>query len=377
MTAITVTPVDATRQLQEFLDVPARVYADLPHWVQPLDLERRAALGPGANPYTRRATMQWWIATEAGRPIGRISAHVDPAAVAREPGIGHFGLLTAPSRPEVVAALVEPAEQWLRDHGMDRVRGPLDLSLNQESGLLVDGFDTPPMMMMPHNPPGLGAALEAAGYHKAMDLLAYCANAQHPIPEGIRKLVDRPLPDGMVIRPANLKNYTTEIRTLVDIFNDAWSANWGFVPFDAEEMDHMGRELRPLIDEKLVWFAEQDGEAVAFLVCLPNLNEAIADLHGKLLPFGWAKLLWRLKVRGVRSARVPLMGVRKAASSTLVGGLLPFRLIGAVWPEARKRGIGSVEMSWVLETNKPMRALAEMLCGPAYKTYRMYEKALR
>ncbi len=377
MNAVTVTAVDPRRDLDVFLDVPNQLYRSLPHWVQPLWMERRGALAPGTTPYLRRARMQWWIATEAGRVVGRISAHVDPVALARDPGIGHLGLLVATDRQGVVPALTAAAEEWLRGQGMTQVRGPLDLSLNQESGLLVDGFDTPPMLMMPHNPPTLGPALEQAGYEKVMDLLAYRADPRRPIPEAVRRLMERPQPPGLKVRPARLGGaYDSEVRLMVDIFNDAWSANWGFIPFDAEEVALLGRELRPLIEKRLVWFAEADGDAVAFLVCLPNLNEAIADLGGRLWPFGWAKLLWRLKGRGLRTARVPLMGVRKAMSTTLAGSLLPFHLIAALWPELMARKVEEVELSWVLETNKPMRTLAEMLCGPPCKTYRLYEKAL-
>lgn len=377
MNAITISAVDPGRDLDAFLRVPFQIYRTLPHWVPPLWLERRAALPPGATPYTRRARMQWWIATQGGKVRGRISAHVDPAALMREPGIGHLGLLAATDRPDVVAALTATAEDWLRDQGMSRARGPLDLSLNQESGLLVDGFDTPPMLMMPHNPPTLGPALEAAGYGKVMDLLAYRADPRRPIPDAVRRLMNRSLPPGLRVRPARLgAAYDSEVHTMVDIFNDAWSANWGFVPFDAEEVALLGRELRPLIEKRLVWFAETEGQSVAFLVCLPNLNEAIADLDGRLWPVGWAKLLWRLKARGLRTARVPLMGVRKAMSATLAGSLLPFHLIAALWPELLARKVEAVELSWVLETNKPMRALAELLCGPPCKTYRLYEKAL-
>lgn len=376
MSGLTVTAIDPGRDLDAFLRVPFQIYGTLPHWVPPLWMERRAALAPGATPYLRRARMQWWIATQEGQTVGRISAHVDPAALSRDPGVGHLGLLAA-DRPGAVSALTAAAEDWLRGQGMTRARGPLDLSLNQESGLLVEGFDTAPMLMMPHNPPDLGPALEEAGYGKVMDLLAYRADPRRPIPDPVRRLMERPLPPGLNVRPARLgTSYDEEVQTMVNIFNDAWSANWGFVPFDVDEVALLGRELRPLIEKRLLWFAEAEGHAVAFLVCLPNLNEAIADLNGRLWPFGWAKLLWRLKGRGLRTARVPLMGVRKSMSATLAGRLLPFHLIAALWPELLARKMELVELSWILETNKPMRALAEMLCGPPGKIYRLYEKAL-
>jgi hypothetical protein len=374
--APTLQKVETPGQLDAFIRVPADLYHDDPHWVTPLAMERRQALRPGATPYLRRAAVAYWIARRGARAVGRISAQIDPTALALRPGTGHFGLLAAEDDAEVVAALLETAENWLRGQGIGRVLGPLDLSLNEESGLLVDGFDRPPMMMMPHNPPYLGRLLERAGYAKAKDLLAYLLDCAAGLPAPIRSLLDRPAPSGITIRPLRRNDYAAEVRALVDIFNDAWRDNWGFIPFTDEEVALLARQMRPLIDERLVWFAEMGGEAVAFLVCLPNLNEAIADLGGSLLPFGWAKLLWRLKVSGVSTARVPLMGVRRKLAGRVVGGLLPFLLIGAVQPEVLARGIRAVELSWVLEDNTAMRAVAEALCGPAYKTYRLYERAL-
>ncbi|MGE4528038.1 MAG: dATP pyrophosphohydrolase [Rhodospirillaceae bacterium] len=369
--------VDGRRELEAFIRVPFDLYRSDPNWVPPLLLERRRALSPGGTPYLRRADVGMWIARRGGRAVGRISAQVDPLALERDPGIGHFGLIAAEDDPETFTALLGAAQGWLRARGMDRVRGPFNLSINEESGVLVDGFATPPMLMMPHDPPYLGKRLAAAGYRPAKDILAYRMTCARDVPETLRGLMDRPPPSGVAIRPLRWNDYRGEVRRLVEIFNDAWRDNWGFVPITGEEVEVLARELRPLIDERLVWFAEADGEAVAFIVCLPNLNEAISDLNGHLLPLGWARLLWRIRMRRLATARVPLMGVRKRMSKTLLGGALPFLLIGTLRREVLKREMRAVEISWVLEDNRSMRAVAEALCGPAYKTYRLYERALR
>jgi hypothetical protein len=359
---------------EEFIRVPPALYGAVPHWVPPLLAERRHALSK--TPFVKRARTQQWVARMGRRVVGCVSAQLDPLALEHDPGIGHFGMLAAEDRPEVFAALMGTAEAWLRGHGATAIRGPFDLSINQESGVLVDGFGTPPMMMMPHNPPYVGARLEALGYAKARDLLAYLHHAGEPLPEVAARVMARPIPPELEIRPLRLTRYGEEVRTLAAIFNDAWSGNWGFVPFTEAEVTAMAREMRPLVDPELVWFAEYRGEPVAFLVCLPNVNEAIRDLGGRLLPLGWLKLLWRLKVSGLSSARVPLMGVRKALARGLVGALVPFLMIGELRREVLARGIRQVELSWVLEDNRPMRAMAEALCGAPYKTYRIYERAL-
>ncbi len=376
MTAITVHPVETKRDLDDFIALPFRLHADDPAWVPPLWLERRMALGNEKRPYRQRAQVRLWLARRDGRTVGRISAQMDPLAQERDPGLGQFGLFAAENDPDIAARLTGCAEDWLRGLGMIRVRGPFGFSINEESGLLVDGFDTPPVLLMPHDLPYAQELLTGQGYAKAMDLYAYMLDSSAELSPQVAAVVNRTPPRGMTIRPLSMKRYDDEIRDLITIFNDAWSENWGFVPFTSGEVDDLAKELRPLIQERLVWFAELNGEPAAFMVCLPNLNEAIRDLNGRLLPFGWAKLLWRLKVRGLTSARIPLMGVRKKVSATMAGAMLPFLLIGALRQQVREIGIRQIELSWILETNPPMRRMAETLCGQPYKTYRLFEKDL-
>jgi hypothetical protein len=189
-------------------------------------------------------------------------------------------------------------------------------------------------------------------------------------------MLERPLPASVTMRRLNFKDYSNEIRRIVDIYNDAWSGNWGFVPLTEPEGEAMAKQMRMLLDDRLVWFAEVDGEAVAFIVTLPNINEAIRDLDGRLFPFGWAKLLWRLKSHRVKTARVPLMGMRRSLSGTLIGSAIPLQLIGSVLPSSAVFGFRSVELSWILEDNLPMRRILERLGARAYKTYRVYGKRL-
>jgi hypothetical protein len=372
--AIQVVPVLDPRALDRFIRLPQTLLRDDPSFVTPLLSERRDALTAKGNPFFGHADVALFLAQRDGRDVGRISAQRDHLLA--DTRIGHFGMLMAIDDAEIVDALLATAEGWLRGRGLSVIQGPFSLSINEETGLLVSGFDTPPMLMMPHDPPYLGAHLERLGYAKARDLYAYISETSASLPPGACRMVARGLPSNVTLRTLRMPQLAEDIAALVDIFNDGWSDHWGFVPITREEIAHIAKAMRPLLHERLVWFADVDGVPAAFGLCLPNLNEAIRDLSGALLPFGWAKLLWRLKVTGVKTARVPLMGMRKRFSDTLLGQLLPLHVCESLRREAAAMGIRSLEMSWVLEDNKPMRHLAEAIGASAYKTYRVYEKAL-
>jgi hypothetical protein len=376
--AVEVLPARGRAEMERFIRLPHALFRGDPAWVPPLLMERRDALSPEKNPWFRHGEAAFWIARRDGRDVGRVSAQEDSLAPPDPDGarIGHFGSLAAEDDGAVFAALLAEAEGWARARGLGRMRGPFSLSVNEQAGLLVSGFDAPPMMLMPHDPPYAGARLEALGYRKARDLLAYVHDLKAPLLPAGQAVVSRGLPSGVTLRPMWRAALREEVRALIAIFNDAWAGNWGFIPFTPEEVEHLASELRPLLHERLVWFAEVKGEPAAFGVCLPNLNEAIRDLSGRLLPFGWARLLWRLKVAGVRTARVPLMGVRRSLGGGLLGRVLPLFLVDAMRREALALGIRRVEMSWVLEDNAPMRRLAETFGARAYKTYRVYERDL-
>jgi hypothetical protein len=370
---ITVRQVAGSRDIDAFLRVPFQVHADDPHWVPPLFWEQRRLLDRKRNPFFQHADGSYWVAERDGRVSGRVTAQVNHLVPADQ---GHFGMICAPDDQEMIEALMSTAEDWLRARGKSSIVGPFNLSINQECGLLVNGFDTPPALLMPHDRPFLGPRLEALGYRKAKDLYAYLCDTGGDLPGKVTARLSRNLSQPIRLRPMNKRAYDDEIRTLTEIFNDAWNDNWGFVPFTEAEVDALAHDLRLLIDPRLVQFVELHDEPIAFGVCLPNLNEAIRDLGGRLLPFGWAKVLWRLKVRRPQLARVPLMGVRRSSANTLAGKIAPFLIIDAIGREGRRQGFSVAELSWVLEDNRRIIQMIETVGGRRYKTYRLFEKQL-
>ena len=367
--------VKGSRALRRFIKVPWPIYANDPAWVPPLLLERRQHLSP-RNPYFAHARHRFWIAYRNGSPVGRISAQVDELYLERyQDATGFFGLLEAEDDADVFHALLNEAEAWLSDQGMRRIFGPFSLSINQECGLLVEGFDTPPSIMMGHALPYYARRLEEMGYGKEQDMLAYHLDANFSLSPAMHAVIARA--GGQIrVRPMRRSHFGEELDILRDIFEDAWSKNWGFVPFTAAEFKHMGDSLKLLVDDEYVQIAEVDGVPAAMIVGMPNVNEVIRDLNGRLFPFGWLKVLWRLKVRYPKSARVALMGVRQRYQDSLLGAALALKIIDAVRPPGVRRGIKDVELSWILEDNVRMRHMIEALGGVAYKRYRVYGKEL-
>jgi hypothetical protein len=378
-TSLRIQPVEDRRALKQFLLMPAGLYANDRNWVQPLLFERLQHLDPKKNPYFEHAEVAYWLALRGDRPVGRISAQVDRLHLERHhDATGHFGFLEAADDDAVFAALFETAEGWLKSRGMRRATGPFSLSINDETGLLIDGFDTPPCLMMGHAPRYYGAKLEAQGYRKVRDLIAFDFDVTAPLPPPARRMLQRlSKGTGLSYRPIDMRRFDQEVQTIVDIFNDAWSDNWGFVPMTSAEVRYMGKNLKPIVIAEHAWIGEVAGEPAAMTVTLPNVNEAIADLHGRLLPFGWVKLLWRLKVRGLRTGRMPLMGVRKKYQGTPRGAALALGVIDAVSSWHAAHGVAKrAELSWVLEDNRPTRDIIELVGARPYKTYRVYEKTL-
>ena len=368
-------PAVTKQQRETFVRVPFDINRGDPNWVPPLLFDRRDQISP-KHPFFRHADMQAFVAYRDGKAVGRISAQIDHLNADRgRPGLGYFGCLDAVDDPAVFSGLFQAAERWLIERHMTQAQGPMNLNINQEVGLLVDGFDTPPYFMMGHSLPYTGTRVEEAGYHPVKDLLAYQMDPNFKIP-AIMTAVERRLQGRMVIRPIDRKNRDADLKAMCSVFNDAWENNWGFVPFTDDEFLTIGHEMLLIINDDFIQIAEVDGEPAAFIVMLPNVNEAIADLNGRLLPLGWLKLLWRLKVRYPHSARVPLMGVRQKYQRTRLGPGLAFAVIHAVRNASVARGIKKVEMSWILENNAGMRNIIETIGGRVHKRYRMYEKAL-
>jgi hypothetical protein len=372
---ITLEPVNGTRQLRHFLAVPALIYQDDPNWIAPLNFEQKQRFAPG-NPFFLHARWEGWVAWQAGKPVGRITAQIDDLHLQRyQDDTGYFGMIEAVDDPDVFNALFEVAETWLREKGMRRVRGPFNLSVNQEVGLLVEGFENPPYIMMGHGRPYYPDRVSAQGYEQAQDVLTYIVRPDFEAPPIMARLAKR-ASNRVQVRCLRRKHLAEEAEIMRDIFNDAWQNNWGFVPFTREEYADLVHTLTMLLPDEYVQIAEYDGEPAAFIVSLPNINEAARDLKGKLLPFGWAKLLWRLKVRHPKSMRVPLMGVKQQFQQSRLGPTMAFLVIDAMRQNAIARGVEEAEMGWILEDNAGMRNIIETIGGKQYKRYRFYQKKL-
>ena len=374
---LTVIPVTSKAELKRFVQLPNRLNANDPSWIVPLTYERMAALTPKTNPFFEHADVQMWLAVRGGRDVGRISAQIDHLATQAEgQKTGNFGMIAAEDDPAIFTVLFRTAEDWLRARHCTTALGPFNLSINEEVGLLVDGFDTKPMVMMGHDPRYTAARVEAQGYAKAKDVYAYVCDPRAALPAVVVRRVKRGLPEGVILREMDMSRYDEEVKALTEILNDAWSGNWGFVPTTEAETAQLGKSLKDVLDKRLILFAEIDGEVAAVIVLLPNVNEAIEGLNGKLLPFGWAKLLWRLKVKRVKSIRIPLMGLKRKFADSLRGQVVPFHLMNAGRDAGLALGYDKFEFSWVLEGNMPMRRISEAMGATIYKTYRLYEKAL-
>jgi hypothetical protein len=372
---VEIVPVCGKGELEQFLRLPWSLYKDDETWIPPLLVERKEHLSK-RNPYFLHATFQAWLARRGGETVGRISAQVDRLHLERyNDHTGFFGLIEAQDDPDVFKALFDTASNWLREQGMQFVQGPFNLSINDEVGLLVEGFKTPPVMMMGHARPYYPGRIEEQGFTGVQELLAYRIGSDFAAPSHMDALIKR-VEDRVRLRRPDKTTFSKDLAIIKDIFDDAWSENWGFQPFTTEEFEDLGKNLKLLVPLDYVRIAEVDGEPAAMMVLFPNLNEAVRDLNGRLLPLGWAKLLWRLKVSGVRTGRVPLMGVRKRFQGSRLGATLALMLITSLQKDGQSRGIKEVEMSWILEGNKGVRNIIESIGGVPYKRYRIYQKAL-
>jgi hypothetical protein len=376
---IVVTQVAGKSDLKAFIDLPKRLYTGQPGYIAHLNSERQEAYSPQKNPLFQHVEVAFFLARRAGKVVGRISAQLDKAYLERyADSTGHFGSIVAEDDPAIFAALFKEAEAWLRARGMIRATGPFSLSVNEEVGLLVWGFDSRSVLLVPWDPPYAGPRVEACGYTKIKDVFSYDYDIQNA-PETIgKKLLGRAgMANRVKVRTLNMKMFDAEVRTLVGVFNDAWSDNWGFVPFTQAEINHASKAFGPVIIPDLVVFIDVDDETVAFIVALANLNEAIDGFNGSLNPINLVKLLWRLKVMGTDSMRVPLMGVKKKfRNHPLMGAGLAMMAIDVLRENGKRLGKKTAELGWILEDNKPTNNIIRSVGGVHYKTHRLYEKAL-
>ncbi len=375
---IKVEPVRDARSLDDFLNVPHKVFAGDPQWIAPLYLERKEHLSPAKNPYFEHGEAQLFVAYRDGEPVGRISAQVDRLRLERYgDATGQFGFLDAVDDEAVFAALFDAACDWLRSRGMAVMQGPFSFSVNEESGLLVDGFDTPPRIMMGHARPHYAGHLERLGFAKAKDLIAYDYDGLNPLPRAMQGMVRKVAASGdLAIRPFSKANLARDLKIIIGIFNDAWSDNWGFVPMTEAEITAFGKNLKLLVKEGYIAIAEWQGEPAAMAVTLPDINQWAKGLNGRLAPFGWARFLARMLFKPPAAVRMPLMGVLKKHRSSPVGAALALSVIDAVRSYHVARGTTRAELSWILEDNHAIRRVIEGLGGVPYKTYRIYQRDL-
>jgi len=376
---IRVERVTDKKSLNQFIDMPRLLYRDDPAWVAPLKFERMGVLDKKKNPYFDHAKAEYWLAWQGNNIVGRISAQVDDLAQTHQgQGTGHFGFIEAIDDPAVFKVLFETAENWLREQGMARAMGPFNLSVNEETGLLIEGFEHPPRLLMGHARPYYGPRLEELGYGTAKNLLAYDLNIVEDFPAKTQRILDKAAVNKHLrLRPLDKKNLEAELMLFIDIFNEAWAGNWGFVPFTENEIRKMGDDLKLFLRPDICQIAYWDDEPAAFMITLPDLNIAIADMDGKLFPLGWVKLLKNLILSTPKNVRVPLMGVRPKYQSQLSGALMSLSLISKCRNVCRERyGIERGELSWILEDNTAMRNMLVSIGCEEYKHYRVYEKPL-
>ena len=380
---LVIAPVSGKADFDALIDVSYRINASDPNWVPPLRAEVVELLTPGKNPFHDHAKMQLFLARRGGRPVGRISAHYDELALEQPPeqgmgpGTGNWGLLEA--EDEAVAhALIAKAEEWLRNRGMTRVLAPISLSIWEEPGLLVKGHDHPPMVMMGHNRPEYENWVERAGYTVAKRLLTYDLPVENGFPPLVNKIVALGEKNERIrIRPVDKSEFKRDAAIIIDILNDAWSQNWGFVPFTEAEKAYGAKKLAPLIFEETNMIAELDGEPVAFMLALPDVNAVLKPMGGKLFPFNWIKLLWWLRKARPADFRVPLMGVVQKLQGSRMASQLAFMMIEYIRRAGvEMHGAKRADVGWILEDNQGMVAIADAIGSTINREYRIYTKPL-
>jgi hypothetical protein len=382
--SLAIRPVSSRADRKAFVELAYELNREDPNWVPPLRNEVYGLIDPGENPWFGHAEAQLFLARRRGRAVGRISAQVDRLVLEHMgAGTGQWGMIEAADAATALA-LIAAAEDWLRAKGMVRALGPFSLSIWDEPGLLIEGFDHPPMVMMGHHRPEYAGWVEAAGYAKAKDLFTYEVALAKPFPPLIERIIASGERNPRIrIRRAVKKRFDKEAAIVLGILNDAWSGNWGYIPLTDAEIAYAGRKLKPIVREDLVLIAEHDaGDGagfvpVAFMMGLPDVNEFIRDLGGTLLPFGWAKLLWRLQRMRPDGGRVPLMGVVRRLHASRLASQLAFMMIERIRVAGSEHyGISRGEIGWVLEDNGPMKAIAEAVECRINRVYRIYERAL-
>ncbi len=378
MGGVTIRSVRTRGELKRFVKVPFALHRDQPQWVAPLIFERMEFLNRDKNPYFEHAEAEYFVAERDGEPVGRITAQVDARWDEFQGGSdAMFGFFETAEDPEVAAALLEAASEWARSKGRSRILGPMDFTTNDEIGILIEGFERRPMILEPWHPPYYRELVEAEGFAKAMDVQMWELQFGD-LKEGerfdpaIHAAADKALAgEGITIRNMRKRDMAAEVRRFMDVYNEAWGDNWGFVPITDAEVKFQAKNLKQVLDEDWAYIAEKDGEAVGAALTLPDINQVMAKLNGRLLPFGWARFL--LGKSKINQLRVFALGVKHDYRHTGVAAGLYLKHLEMA---ARPGGIAGGEMGWILENNGPMNRAMEGMGGKVVKRYRIYERSL-
>lgn len=373
----------AKTEKKQFIELAYDLNSNDPNWVPPLRSDINELLNPKKNPFFKHADVQLFLAKQGQKVVGRISAHIDHLALAQPieqgmgPGTGNWGMLEAQDE-QIAEALINAAENWLRDQGMKRVLAPLSLSIWDEPGILTKGHDHKPLIMMGHHPIQYSQWIAANGYIAAKELVTYDLAITGGFPPIVNRIVKSgERSDKINVRKVDKKNFDKEAKIIMTILNDAWSSNWGFVPLSDDEIAYVGKKLKPIVFEDLIMITEYEGEPIAFMIVLPNINEVLIDLKGSLFPFGWAKLLNWIRKPKVHSLRVPLMGVLQKHQSTRLASQAAFMMIEYI----RRAAVPNyeaerAEIGWILDDNQGMNAIATAIESDINRVYTIYEKQL-
>lgn len=367
-----VRPVASKRDLMTFIKLPWRLYRNEPNWVAPLISERRRFLDRRKNPWFEHGEAEYFLAWRDGRPVGRITAQVDRILNEfQDNRWGLFGFFECENDPEAAAALFHAAEQWLRARGRDRMVGPMDFTMNDECGVLIEGFERPPIILTNWTPRWYPALYEGAGLRKAMDTLMWELRIEerdrvHPAIWRVAEQVETK--HGITVRPMRKRDMEAEINRFLEVYNAAWERNWGFSPLTEKEVRHYAKMLKPLLDEHWAFIAEKDGETIGAALTLPDYNQVFRHMNGRVLPFGWAKFLWHR--RRIDRVRVFALGVKREWQHT--GVAARFYQLHYESAEITPQTYG--EMGWILETNKAMNRAMEGMGGKVVRRYRIYER---
>jgi hypothetical protein len=358
------------RLLDLFIEQPSLIYKNDPLYAPPLKRDLKKEFS-SANPFFDHAEVRFFLVRKNGRPAGRVASIINRKHIEYHgEKAGFFGFFECVDDPEVAASLMDRVKEELKGHGMEVMRGPMNFSTNEECGFLLEGFDEPPMLMTPYNPPYYAGLMEGCGLRKAKDLFAYIYEVREELPEKILKVASIAERRGVTVRPVNMKDFLSDMMAFKDVYNSAWSENWGFIPLTDGEVEFLAGKLKEAVVPELTLVAELDGEPAGFMGLLPDFNHVFRKMQGKFNPLTIAKALYH--ARKIKDLRLLLLGIKKEYRLRGLDALL-FR---EGFKGVRKGGYRRVEFSWILEDNLPVQRLVEMIGGRLYKKYRIYEKPL-